>query len=164
MSQEIITPADLLKNVTHEELLMAIASYQSAPGEKYYEHEIKRARKLVKALRHLPNNDTLRNYLLVGRAAPSPDENTHCVKVQLLRKKAQQVDVGHMVESTKGYPQMYLQECVDNLHVEEYIHEHRHEAIMSCQCDRASVLRIGAIPFLANIIAQMLNPDCKDLW
>lgn len=158
-----ITPFELLNRVDLAALVEAVASYQSSPGDKYYQYECKRAKKLIKTLCRLSYDPTLKNYVLVGRI-DDPQDQLHSVKVQLLRKADQWVDVANIVEASKGLPQLYLQECIDSLHDEEYIHEHRYEAIVFCECDAPSLLLVGDIPFLANIIAQMLNPDRDDLW
>ena len=163
MQQMTITPFELLKRVDVTALIEAVTLYQSSPEDKYYEYERKRVRKLIKTLCGLSYDSTLKNYVLVGRI-DNPRDQSPNVKVQLLRKADQWVDVANMVEASKGLPQLYLQECIDGLHDEEYIHEHRYEAIMSCECDAPGLLLVGDIPFLANIIAQMMNPDRDDLW
>ena len=163
MQQTTITPFDLLNRVDLTALVEAVTSYQSSPGDKYYKYECKRAKELIKTLCRLSYDPALKNYVLVGRI-DDPQDRLNSVKVRLLRKADQWVDVANMVEASKGLPQLYLQECIDGLHDEEYIHEHRYEAIMSCECDASGLMLVGDIPFLANIIAQMMNPDRDDLW
>ena len=163
MQQTTITPFELLNRVDLSALVEAVTSYLSSPGDKYYEYERKRVRKLIKTLCGLSNDSTLKNYVLVGRIDDLQDQSPN-VKVQLLRKTEQWVDALNIVETNQGMPQLYLQECIDCLHEEEYIHEHRYEAIRSCACDVPSLQLVGDVDFLANIFAQMLNPDRDDLW
>lgn len=61
MQQTITTPLDLLNRVDLETLVEAVASYQSRPGDKYYEYERKRAKRLIKTLCKTSHDPTLKN-------------------------------------------------------------------------------------------------------